>query len=103
MKRDTAERGRSVESVLKQYNLFVKHSFDNFVKPVLRASTSYRLPLQTIRRADLVIPNGRYNEKGTTCILNNIISMMAERGILTKEDAQQISKTPLTGDSILIR
>ena len=51
--------------------------------------------VQTIRRADLVIPNGRYNEKGTVCILNNIISMMETRGILSKEVARRISKKPL--------
>lgn len=33
--RDNAERGRSVESILMQYNKFVKPSYDQFIKPTL--------------------------------------------------------------------
>ena len=32
--RDIEERGRDLESVLFQYNRFVKKSFDDYVRPV---------------------------------------------------------------------
>ena len=32
--RDIVHRGREVEGVLKAYNRFVKHAFDDFIKPV---------------------------------------------------------------------
>lgn len=34
VKRDVVERARSVESILYQYNRFVKKSYDEYVKPV---------------------------------------------------------------------
>jgi len=34
VKRDIAERGRSIEQVLAQYNRFVKGSYDTYIKPV---------------------------------------------------------------------
>jgi uridine kinase len=32
--RDLITRGRKIEGVLKQYNRFVKNSYDDFIKPV---------------------------------------------------------------------
>ena len=32
--RDTKERGRTPDSILYQYNRFVKSAFDDFIKPV---------------------------------------------------------------------
>ncbi|KAF9778963.1 armadillo/beta-catenin/plakoglobin [Thelephora terrestris] len=48
IKRDVAERGRSVEGVLDQYLRFVKPSFDNFVSP----SAKY---------ADIIVPGSNNN------------------------------------------
>ena len=48
LKRDIAERGRSIESVLTQYNNFVKKSYDEYIKP-------------TMKYADIIIPHGRSN------------------------------------------
>lgn len=45
--RDNKERGRTVESILKQYNQFVKPSYDQFIK-------------STINLADLIV-NGSVN------------------------------------------
>ena len=43
IERDVAERGRTLDSVLKQYLLTVKPSYDQFIKP-------------TIDYSDLIIP-----------------------------------------------
>jgi uridine kinase len=48
IRRDAAERGRSVDSVLSQYERFVKPSFENFILP-------------TKRHADIVLPRGKEN------------------------------------------
>jgi uridine kinase len=47
--RDVEERGREVEGILFQYNVFVKGSFDEFVQP-------------TMSFADIVIPSSRPNQ-----------------------------------------
>ena len=39
------ERGRDMEGVIKQYNKFVKPSFDQYIEP-------------TMRLADIVVPRG---------------------------------------------
>ena len=45
IKRDTVERGRKIEGVLKSYNRFVRPAHNDFIKP-------------TMRKADLIIPHG---------------------------------------------
>jgi len=50
LKRDIAERGRTVESVIEQYTKVVRPGHYNFIEP-------YR------EYADLIIPEGGYNEK----------------------------------------
>ena len=59
LKRDIAERGRTVEDVLAQYNRFVKTSYDEFIKP-------------TMKYADIIIPKGRSNTKGIDFIISNL-------------------------------
>merc|ERR1711904_251068 len=49
LKRDTVERGRSVESVLDQYQRFVKPMHDQFIEP-------------TKMYADIIIPRGAENK-----------------------------------------
>ena len=46
--RDTKERGRSVESVLQQYERFVKPAYDQYIAPLKR-------------KADVIIPWGDYS------------------------------------------
>ena len=59
IKRDIAERGRTVEDVLAQYNRFVKHSYDEFIKPIMKY-------------ADVIIPKGRSNTKGIDFVVSNL-------------------------------
>ncbi len=59
MKRDTTERGRSIESVLLQYNKFVKDSFRNFILP-------------TMVYADIIIPGFRNNRVSVDFIVQHI-------------------------------
>ena len=49
LKRDTEERGRSVEGILGQYFKFVKPSYDEFILP-------------TMKYADIIIPHGAHNQ-----------------------------------------
>ena len=43
--RDTVERGREIDGVLKSYNRFVKNSYNEFIKPTMKFS-------------DLIVPHG---------------------------------------------
>jgi len=47
LKRDIGERGRSIDSVLCQYNKFVKPAFDYYIAP-------------TMTFADIIVPRGKY-------------------------------------------
>lgn len=49
LRRDIAERGRSLESVLVQYERYVKPSHDDFIQP-------------TVKQADIIIPRGSDNK-----------------------------------------
>ena len=48
LKRDIGERGRTLESVLAQYNKYVKPSFDYYIAP-------------TMSFADIIVPRGGDN------------------------------------------
>lgn len=58
LKRDLSERGRSVESVIEQYQSTVRPMHEAFVEP-------------SKRHADIIVPHGGYNEPA--------ISMIADR------------------------
>jgi uridine kinase len=47
LRRDIQERGRSINSVLEQYNRFVKPSFENYIAP-------------TMTFADIIVPRGEF-------------------------------------------
>ena len=59
IKRDIAERGRSVTDVLQQYNRFVKPAYDEFIKP-------------TMKYADIIVPKGKSNTVGIDFIISNL-------------------------------
>ena len=59
MKRDVNKRGRTIESVMEQYNNSVKPMFLKFVKP-------------TKDYADLIVPNGGKNKISIDTIVTNI-------------------------------
>ncbi|GAB0491184.1 hypothetical protein MMPV_002436 [Pyropia vietnamensis] len=59
IRRDVATRGRSVESVLDQYGLFVKPAFENYILP-------------TKRYADIILPRGGDNHVAIDLIIKHI-------------------------------
>lgn len=59
IQRDIAQRGRTIEDVLQQYNRFVKPSYDEFIKPVMKY-------------ADIIIPHGRSNTVAIDFVLQNL-------------------------------
>ncbi|XP_015795956.1 uridine-cytidine kinase-like 1 isoform X2 [Tetranychus urticae] len=67
LKRDIAERGRDLEGVMKQYNTFVKPSFENFIAP-------------TVIHADIIVPRGGENQIGINLIVQHIHKQLQSRG-----------------------
>jgi uridine kinase len=65
MQRDIKERGRSVESVIKQYLDTVRPMHRQFVEP-------------SKRHADVIIPEGGYNEVGIDLISGKIRAKLQE-------------------------
>lgn len=63
--RDVKERGRTVESVIEQYTNVVRPGYLNFIEP----SKSY---------ADIIIPEGGYNDKAMEVLFSFIGTMMKE-------------------------
>ena len=63
LKRDVAERGRTVESVIEQYTNVVRPGHYNFIE----TSKAY---------ADLIIPEGGYNDNAMEVLFSFIGSMM---------------------------
>lgn len=54
-----SERGRTIESVLIQYNRHVKKAYDDFIKPMMKY-------------ADIVVPFGRKNNVAIEFLVDNI-------------------------------
>jgi len=67
LRRDILERGRNVESVLAQYERFVKPSFDDHVSP-------------TKRFADVIIPRGCDNYVAINILALHVKAKLLERG-----------------------
>lgn len=65
LKRDTEQRGRSVESVVNQYLSTVRPMHHLFVRP-------------TIRYADIIIPNDREHKIGSQFLIRNIKALINE-------------------------
>jgi len=72
--RDVHERGRSVESIISQYTTTVRPMHLQFVEP-------------SKRYADIIIPEGGYNDVGIDLITGKIRSILA---LSTGEDAMPI-------------
>jgi uridine kinase len=64
LQRDIAERGRSVESVINQYLSTVRPMHLEFVEPSKRS-------------ADIIIPEGGYNEAGIDLIIEKVKSYLS--------------------------
>jgi len=67
LRRDIIERGRSVESVLSQYETFVKPAFEDFIAP-------------TKQYADIIIPRGSCNTVAIEIISQHVKTKLLERG-----------------------
>jgi uridine kinase len=63
IRRDMTERGRTLDSVIEQYQTTVKPMHDEFVEP----SKKY---------ADIIIPEGGRNEKAMAMLLGGIKSLL---------------------------
>ena len=59
LKRDISERGRDLEGVLKQYNKFVKPSFEHYIEP-------------TMTYADIIVPRGGENDVAINLIVLHV-------------------------------
>lgn len=64
--RDIEERGRTFESVVKQYLNIVKPGHDQFIEP-------------TKKYCDLIIPEGGYNKVAIDIMTTKVISIIADR------------------------
>jgi uridine kinase len=65
IRRDITERGRDLDGTLKQYERFVKPSFDNFCFPQRN-------------HADVILPRGADNEVGISMIVEALRTMLVE-------------------------
>lgn len=65
LQRDIAERGRTLESVIEQYTVTVRPMHLQFVEP-------------TKRYADVIIPEGGYNQVGIELICGRIRDQLAQ-------------------------
>ncbi len=72
MVRDIKERGRTIDSVLRQYNTFVKPSYTQFIKP-------------TMKYADIIIPYGRCNNIAIQLVVENIKTVITTKGTKLEE------------------
>ena len=66
LKRDIAERERTMENVMSQYLTTVKPMHDQFIEP-------------TKKYADVIIPEGKTNEVGIDLIRTKINSVLSEK------------------------
>ncbi len=70
LRRDLVERGRSVDSVIRQYEESVRPMHLQFVEP-------------TKRYADLIIPEGGHNQVAIDLLRTKIRELLRERGVTT--------------------
>lgn len=73
LRRDVKERRRTVASVLRQYERFVKPAFDTYIEP-------------TMRFADIILPFSRENNVGIDMIIRNIRITLEDRGIAIRQN-----------------
>uniref|UniRef100_A0A2K5JZI6 Uridine-cytidine kinase n=1 Tax=Colobus angolensis palliatus TaxID=336983 RepID=A0A2K5JZI6_COLAP len=84
LRRDISERGRDIEGVIKQYNKFVKPSFDQYIQP-------------TMRLADIVVPRGSGNTVAIDLIVQHVHSQLEEvSGPAALASAHQCHPLPRT-------
>jgi uridine kinase len=67
LRRDIDERGRSIDSVLAQYNKYVKPSFEYYIAP-------------TMHYADIIVPRGGDNKIAIDLIVKHVHRELQQRG-----------------------
>jgi uridine kinase len=68
LRRDLVERGRSVDSIIRQYEESVRPMHQQFVDP-------------SKRHADLIIPEGGHNKVAIDLVKTKIRELLRERGV----------------------
>nr|XP_020663977.1 uridine-cytidine kinase-like 1 [Pogona vitticeps] len=71
LKRDILERGRDVAGVIKQYSVFVKPAFEQYIEPTMQA-------------ADIVVPRGGENFVALDLIVQHVHSQLEKREITVR-------------------
>lgn len=71
LKRDITERRRDLVGVLKQYNKFVKPSFDYYIAP-------------SVTHADLIVPRGGDNQVAINLIVQHVHMQLQLRGVMLR-------------------
>lgn len=66
IRRDTRDRGRTVESVIRQYEESVRPMHQEFVEP-------------SKRHADLLVPEGGYNRVAVDLVVRKVVDMLESR------------------------
>ena len=64
-------RGRDLAGVLKQYNKFVKTSYDYYIAP-------------SVTHADLIVPRGGDNQVAINLIVQHVHMQLQQRGVLLR-------------------
>ena len=77
LRRDLVERGRSVDSIIRQYEESVRPMHMQFVEP-------------SKRYADLIIPEGGHNRVAIDLVKTKISELLRERGGLTTPAAEKV-------------
>jgi uridine kinase len=81
LKRDIGERGRGIESVLAQYNKYVKPAFDYYIAP-------------TMTFADIIVPRGGDNKIAIDLIVKHVHRELSTRGCKFRSDLAQNNHKP---------
>ena len=69
IKRDTVERGRSLDDIINQYQSTVKPMYHEFVEP-------------TKRYADLIVPEGGQNKVAIDLLVTKVQAILDQRGLI---------------------
>ena len=77
LRRDLVERGRSVDSIIRQYEESVRPMHMQFVEP-------------SNRYADLIIPEGGHNRVAIDLVKTKISELLRERGVLPTPAAEKV-------------
>ncbi len=77
LQRDIRERGRTVESVVQQYLTTVRPMHMEFIEP-------------SKRYADVIIPEGGYNEVGIDLVIQKIRSLVPREKVKAESQSQRL-------------